>query len=359
MRGFTPSTANRWVKCPGSVRLSEPYLNTFGISEAAKEGIAAHWVIEELHAKREVKVGQRTSNDEIVTEEMLEGAVLFLDNLPEGATIETPVDCSSLHQGMRGRIDAVAVAGGVLRILDYKYGHRPVSPIENEQLMVEAIAVCDNLASEHEIHTVELTIVQPRCYGHDPVNTWKLSKERLFAEHRPRIVVAIEDATSDDPVLNTGSHCVFCPARHACPALREVALNIVDVSKSAMNMELDENALGDELALLEDAEERIRARISGLQEMAKVHIENNKIVKNYKSEAKYGLTGWTVPTETLLLTADTLGVDLRKPEAAITPKQAVKKGLAKTLVEEMSEAKYKGHELKRIDFNKSKEVFKK
>lgn len=358
-KNFSPSSAPRWAHCPGSVKLSQPYLDIFPKSEAAKEGIAAHWVVEQMGKGKAVEVGGRTNQDVVITEEMVEGARMFLDAIPKTSNLEQKLDCSSLSEGMFGYIDAIDVTDGVMTIADYKFGHSPVEVIENEQLLVEAAASYNNLSGSEKINKIVLMIVQPRFYGGDTVRTWTLTPEELMQQKMPRIQVAIEEVKSENPQVSTGNHCIYCPARHACAVLQNSVLSVVDKVGEAMPRDLNPVALGKELGLLEDSMSLLKARISGLTEMAKVHIDAGKTVAGYVSEAKYGNKKWNKKPEEVFRVADLLGVNVRKDPAPITPGQAIKAGMDPKVVEQLSGSDYKGHELKRVDLNKSKEVFKK
>ena len=69
---LSPSSAERWMTCPGSVALCDGLVDE-GSSFAA-EGTAAHWVAEQIllgkHDKFSV-VGQKAENEYIVTADMV------------------------------------------------------------------------------------------------------------------------------------------------------------------------------------------------------------------------------------------------------------------------------------------------
>ena len=81
---LAPSSAFRWVRCPGSVSLSAQYPDTGGIE--ADEGDAAHWLAAETF-KRDPEArpvdGETAPNGVTVTDEMREGVALYVNDLRE------------------------------------------------------------------------------------------------------------------------------------------------------------------------------------------------------------------------------------------------------------------------------------
>lgn len=352
---FSPSNAQIWSQCPGAVKIAQPYLKLYDKSEAALEGIAAHWVAEQMHVGVIVEAGAVAKNGTVVTQEMIDCAEEYLDIIEDGAILEQKVDYSSVSKGMFGYIDAYKVADNDLYIYDYKYGHTLVETFENNQLLVTAKGLLDLYPNITNIH---MEIFQPRVYtDQDP--KWSLSVADFNADYLPALLEAARDVMSKNPELNTGSHCLRCKARQGCVALRESTLAIVDVSKGPSTLDLPPEELGQELSVLMDAQDRIKARVVGLEEQAKLEFSKGNNVVGFTLQPTVGNLKWNVPVSKVLTIGEVLSVDLKKPPALLTPTQAIKQGMDEKTVNGLSGRAQSGAKLKRVDYNKMRKVFKK
>lgn len=350
-----PSNSNRWMHCAASIALSKPYKELYDRGEAAEEGVAAHEVIQKLASGEEAMEGQLASNNVLITKEMIEGAEIYFEEVGRGATFETKVSCDLVSKGMVAKPDAYRVDrdSATVFLWDYKFGHRPVDAFENEQMLVEAAAFL-----QHEPIKFVFTIVQPRNYRSSKVSRWELSSEEYINEYLPKIRLAAQNALEAEPTATTGKQCAYCPARHACTALQEVAYIGVDLSMQGSTFELSGDALGRELTTLLDAQERISARLTGLEAQALSEIEKGKAVRGFEVSGSYGNKTWTADDVTVFAIGDLAGVDLRKPSKPITPSQAIKAGVDKKTVEAMSDAPFRGYKLNRLNIKKLKGKFK-
>ena len=77
---LAPSSAGRIVQCPGSVTMGQAYPEA-GDSPDAMDGVAAHWACSEMLEGRLVEVGQQAPNGVFLTEEMVEAADLYFDDV--------------------------------------------------------------------------------------------------------------------------------------------------------------------------------------------------------------------------------------------------------------------------------------
>lgn len=353
MKGFTPSTADRWVNCPGSVKISQPLMGVYEQSEAAKEGEAAHWVAEQV--ARKLPVPGITPQGVEVTDEMLEGAAIYAALLPDHAVLESHESCARIHPAMgKMRVDAafVTMATRTLTIVDYKFGFTNVDAFENWQLLASVVGFDYEKGQD-----IELVVVQPRAIGEPPVKTWKITVEEYEGKWLPILKEAALEAVSDAPRTTSGRHCMYCPARHACKTLAATTRSAVDYSMGASNLDLTPEGAGIELALLMDAAERIKHRISGVEAQVEGWLKDGKNVPNYTLQQSYSNLKWTAPTDKVLAVAKMAGVDILKPQEPLTPTQAKKAGLAESIITKLAERQYLGDKLKRIDTNKMRKAF--
>lgn len=71
----------------------------------------------------------------------------------------------------RGIADAIIISDGIIEIIDLKYGWKPIKAKNNNQLLRYAVGAVDEFKEQFNIHTVALTIVQPRISGEPDTHT--------------------------------------------------------------------------------------------------------------------------------------------------------------------------------------------
>lgn len=333
---IAPSSADITIACPGSVTLSMPYLDTPETDEQA-EGTAGHWVASSMAEGVIVVVGQQAPNGVAVDDEMIEGAIMYLEAI-EGrlkqSAVEKRLEIPEVHPQCWGTPDyrEYNPATRTLRIIDYKYGHRFVEVYENVQLAAYASGAMSEWGL-HDLATfVEFCIVQPRCFHKEgPVRWWKTPASNL----RPlvnRLSNAAHRALAPEPVALTGDHCLFCAARHVCTAQRRATAAIVDFSMTADYMLSEPDAIARELDVLEAAALRLESRITGLQQQATALIRQGLRVPGRKLESSSGHRKWTVPLEHVVALGKMFNKDLMQKPKTITPAQAIQQGIDESIV---------------------------
>lgn len=335
---YAPSSAARWVECPASINMARRFPQLGGDSDAAAEGVAAHWVCAKMLEGAVVDAGQTAPNGEEITEEMLEGADAYCDDIrgtlgDVRPMVEQVVSCPSIHEDCWGTPDAYYAAPRMVYVWDYKFGHRAVDPYRNWQLTAYASGILDGMdvtGLDDQRTRVVFRIVQPRSYHRDgPVREWSCLASDLRAAIN-RLHVAAHDL---DGAFHVGPECEFCPGRHACSALQYSAMGGADfAAQDAPPVELAPEHAALELRLLQQAAARIQARVTGLSEQVLALIRAGASVPGYRAEAGSGRERWDKPVPEVLALGGMMGVDLAKPAAAITPGQARKAGIPAEVV---------------------------
>lgn len=348
---LAPSSAARWVACPGSVRLEALYPED-SASDASREGTAAHWALSEMLNGRVVAEGQLTPDNFVLTTEMVEGAedvVRWIHRLIAQHKGETPrmfvehrVEVNRVHRKCWGTLDLALYFEQAqhLYVSDYKFGHGWVEVFENWQLltylagMLEALGVS---GTQNDSLRVVLGVAQPRSYHPDgALRTWHLTP----TEARPYIVrlgAAAMKALEPDAECVVNAECDHCRARHACPALQARGLAAIDYSRAAVPFDLPPLALGLELASVRAALKALTARETGLAGQAEALIKGGERVPFWAIESAAGNLAWKVPAAEVITLGGMLGIDLKKPVAAITPTQARERGLDPDLLDAYAE----------------------
>lgn len=337
---LAPSSAERWVPCPGSVSMSLLYPEEEE-TESAREGTAGHWAACEEAAGRGAAEGQVTPEGWVLDADQIDGAELFAKHLPERimkvALLEQRLEMPQIHVQNWGTTDlaAVDVAEQKAYISDYKYGHGIVEVVDNWQLIDYAAGLANRVPAIGPGWTFELAIVQPRAFHRDGhVRRWRVSYSTL-ALRWESMAFAAEEATSLDPRLQTGPHCTHCRARHACPALHNDVSQIANRLEVAAPLELPDEALGFELRQLYRMQGLLDSRITGLEAEAEARMRAGRGLPWLTLESKPGRENWKVSPTGVIEVGKLYGLDLSKV-GAITPLQARKKGLPEVVTKALA-----------------------
>lgn len=335
---LAPSSADRWVNCPGSVVMEAAYPETEETPEQ-REGTAAHWAVEQVLHGHAIDPGVIAPNGWVLDQEMCDGAELMLEAIPQRVRplvrVEQRVSMGKrIHPECWGTPDVQAYdpSGRRVHVPDYKYGHGYVEVIDNWQLICYAAGVLDAYGLHDLDVTLELSIVQPRCWhktGH--VRRWTVPASDLRGPWN-RLMMAAETALGPEPPLNAGDHCRNCRARHACPALHKYVTRIHDLTERALPLEMPDNALAFEVRDLRRLAELLQARLTGLEADAEARLRAGKRLPGLALEKGESPLKWTAPAATVLGLGRVYGLDLAKPPAPITPTQARKAGLPEAVL---------------------------
>ena len=213
---LSASRADRFMTCPGSVRLESqmPYEPP---GEAAAIGTAIHELSEAM--LRGDALNQADYEDSHWN--MASSYVKFINELienPRKKLIEVNVDdgLKSLHQALGGTADAVLVDGNHLHVIDLKTGRVPVEAENNRQLLTYAVGVMRKFNAPKDI-TCTMHIFQPMV-GH---SSWTVDGARLI-QHGVDLQQAATLALSyDAPTNPSPDACKYCRAKTICPSIRQ------------------------------------------------------------------------------------------------------------------------------------------
>lgn len=301
-----PSSAERWMNCPGSVVLSEGMPNKS--SAHADEGTRAHEVAEALLNDRTPEGG--------VPVEMMEHVMVYVDHVLDLAgTLHVEVRVKATDQ-IWGTADAIVwdPATATLFVRDLKYGAGVgVEVVGNLQLKIYALAAL--LTMKYPAKFVDVGIVQPRkphadgairSIVFDAVDLLDFHADLLDAEQRvlqARADVGKPGDWNAHHLKPTEKGCHWCKAAPKCPAILRRAQ---DVAKIAFAPSLPYDPL--ELAKVLDFLPILEGWIKNTREFAYSEAERGHVPPDYKLVDKVATRKWNV-TPGVVATALGLPVD--------------------------------------------------
>lgn len=328
---IAPSSLDIITTCAAYLRMAAPYADA-PPTEDQMEGDAAHWVALRYAQGFNVPLGGITPNGITVTGEMISGGILWRNHVGPNSICEMPVQITAIHDtDCAGTPDNWSwdATRRLVRIPDYKFGHSYVEVERNPQLTAYAVGIVDLLGINHADTRIELSIVQPRYYGAQPIRTWCTSLAGL-REESAHLRGLVRDALEPDAAATTGTHCKHCPARHECAALQRSAKSLVDFSGSTERADLPNNAIGAERSLVADAIQRLEARLTGLDAQMESRIRSGQFISGYRLESAPGRLAWTIPTAEVAALDAKLVKD-SQPQV-LTPTQAIAAGIDATVI---------------------------
>lgn len=234
-----PSNAYQWAACPPSARLSEGLPDTG--SEAAKEGTLAHELAElklrnYFHSvdfgKRKLAAAvKKLKENPLWDDEMMGYTDDYMDYVKAAAlsfpteptvAIEKRVDISGYVPECFGTADCLLIGGGVIHVIDFKYGKSPSGRVEAEnnlQMQLYALGAWTASRMLYRVDRIRMSIVQPRLP--DGITEWEIPLEKLLETGewiRERAQLAWKGQGEYHPDEKT---CRFCRAKGRCRARAE------------------------------------------------------------------------------------------------------------------------------------------
>lgn len=366
---LSPSSAHRWMACPGAPRM-EAQMPPEGTSIHAIEGTAAHELAEMClreggNPADHVGLFIPVEGDGVeVTQEMADAVQVYVDHVRSvvtpGAVVKyemsVTLDKINPPAKMAGTSDAVVwlPLGRTLHVIDYKHGRGVVVEVEgNKQTRYYALGAVLTLGVKPE--QIVVTIVQPRADHPDgPIRSEVLSWEDLV-EFKDELMAAAEAASAPDaPVGPVGDHCRWCRAKAICPAQRS---NALVVAQQEFDDELPVSGLPapaglsmDQMTEVLEKAPYVEEWFNAVREHARQALERGEEVPGWKLVAKRAYRRWTNEDEAeKWLREQRVKVSDFMPRKMVSPAQAEKIVGKGQIPEELIEAKSSGYNLAHED----------
>lgn len=301
---LSPSAAERWINCPGSIRLSEQ-CPPAGSTDYADEGTAAHRLAELKLECGLVPIGDPKLMQDFETArasqyycgEMEEATDYYADRVREiygealwsdpsaELMVEQHFSLEDWVPGGFGTSDAVVIGNGAIEVIDLKYGKGvKVDAISNPQLRLYGLGAAALFGDIYDFTRVRMTIIQPRL---DHISTEEMSLTDLRTWAEEVVKPAAKLAIGKDAPTACGDWCRWCHAKAVCRTRAQKQLELAEYDFWDPNL-LRPDEIGDILTKAEELQ-RWTADVQeyALQEaLAGQHYDGWKLVEG-RSVRKY------------------------------------------------------------------------
>lgn len=223
---LSPSSAERWIACPPSVKLSERFPDT--TTSYAEEGTTAHLVAEITIRKAlglitEQEAATRMEEAELslyYTKDMPGNLEPYVDYVVSHAAeadfvgLEERLDIGEWVPGSYGTSDAIIIKGDLLEVVDLKYGQGvPVSATGNPQFRLYGLGAVQEWFMLYPFSKVRCTVIQPRL---DSISSEELEVPELLDWAERVLKPAALLAEKGEGEYRSGDHCRWCKAKAIC-----------------------------------------------------------------------------------------------------------------------------------------------
>lgn len=299
---LSPSSASRWMACPGSVALSR------GIKDSASshsaEGTAMHTVAElcltdgSSAASHVGEVFSRDGFDITFTADLAEAVQRYVDYVTDITAanfgellVEQRLSISEItgEADAYGTSDAVVLMGDELCIIDLKGGMGvPVDADDNPQLMIYALAALNEYSLVNDFKTIRMVIHQPRL---NKVSEWVIPVEQLLAFGKEVAMAAATTKMADAPLHPSSKACRWCKAKATCPAIAAEAME-------AFEAVVPEDAPVNHLAQVMAKADLIEGWVKAVRAEVERRLLDGHEVPGFKLvQGKRGNRSWANPAE--------------------------------------------------------------
>jgi len=309
---LSPSTSERWLNCPGSIRLCRkcPRRPT---SVYAQEGTAAHTLAERCLRQytnpfkyRGETITNQDGSKFVVDDDMAEAVKLYIDFANEHAPLGE-VSTGHIVRGIEKKVEAHDEVWGTadlviyvlatkhLIIADYKHGKGVLVSADNSQTKCYALGALLKLQSKGvPVEKVTTYIVQPRSQSEEKIRYYEMTAAELLAWQQETLNPGVVATKPVDAPLKAGDHCKWCDALATCPQQAKEALALAKVEFSDVNPALPDpsDLTPEQIVKVMELSEVISAWAGSVKAYAQERAEMGLPVPGYKLVAKRAVRQW-------------------------------------------------------------------
>lgn len=286
-----PSSGAIWSKCHGyaalNAALSTEYVEETD-NEVREDGIACHWLAEQLWNGAVISPGSIAPNGRELTDEMFAAIAEYHARLRAWKLplyyIEQKIPVSAYFPGVQdGTPDVWGYdqSAATLYLADLKFGYRPVEVWRNVQ-MILYIWTLIKMLEGNDVSKLVIAIFQPRCAHRDGYwREWRPTVAEL-AGLVPELQAAALRCYEPSPACVVNPGCRNCPGAHGCRSLQAAAGAALEVAYDATPFVLDEGQLAYELSRAMQAHRYLEHRITGLETQAEALLRKGKRIPGFE-----------------------------------------------------------------------------
>ena len=383
---LSPSSAYRWLACPGSVREEAKYPEPPS-GPGAIDGTHSHTLLEQClkngHSDPLKMVGIKLKDHEgefVVDKPRAERVRQALDYVAErkgflGAVVaEKRVQPAHFlgRDDMSGTADVQIKTPEVFEVIDYKDGMNEVKAEDNPQLELYGLGALAEMKlpinGDYGFKTIRLTIIQPKVAlkGMNPINSIELTVPELMGKIGKFVAGAMATDNPDAPLIS-GSHCKYCKHKscsvRAADVMKEVGLMFQPVASAPVALnpvtEISQQAAdmnpaamsSEQIAQIMLAAPLVRQMIEAVEAEALSRLKVGQKIPGLKVVNGRGSRSWALPEEEM---ADKL-IRMGIPKGSVyetklvSPAKAEKLTWEKTKAGEKIVAQLSARQLKTLD----------
>lgn len=269
---YSASSANRWLSCPASVRMSE------GIAEETNDdaelGTHAH-ELGEFCLKTGLNafecIGLKFNNITVdsSTAEAVQLYVSYVRDLCRKYNVdpmlEKRVVMHSVSDDVFGTSDCIVIVGDWLFVIDYKHGYDLVNVNDdNKQAIHYAISTLDTFKLWQTINYIVTVIVQPHGDHIDgSIRTKNYVINDMYGFHK-----MFSNGVAEAKIgtrFKAGEHCKYCPAIATCRARMTHTLDLAYLDKPFDELSIPElEVIYNESKVISKQLEKVSDRMTAL-----------------------------------------------------------------------------------------------
>ena len=355
---LSPSSAYRFMRCPGSVREQSKYPEKPS-GPSAIDGTHTHTLLEHClknFVPAATIVGQsmvgRTMTDHegsfVVDADRAKRVQVALDHVnslsPFMVIAEQRVNPAYLigRDDMSGTVDIQVHTGDTLHVIDYKDGMNEVDVKDNEQLELYTLGVLAGfklpINVEYPFKQVTMTIIQPKLAmkGGKPITSHTMTVREVLDLIPKYVGGGAATDNPDAPLVPGDKQCKYCRAS-GCSARAQEALKMSGIAFPSLPATVQQvsdqvaaqdpaSMTSDQLRQILEAAPLMRQTIEQAEAEAQRRLESGQSVPGLKLVYGRGSQAWAIPEDQVVEKLKGMGVpkDTVYKTSVVSPAQAKK-----------------------------------
>jgi hypothetical protein len=349
---LSPSSAYRFMRCPGSVREQAKYPEKPS-GPGAIDGTHTHTLLEhclKLVIQASHMIGETMTDHEgsfVVDVDRAKRVQVALDHarsINGMLWAERKVNPAHLigRDDMSGTVDIQVHAGDTLHVIDYKDGMNEVEAKDNEQLELYALGVLAGfnlpINADYPFKHVTMTIIQPKLSvkGGNPITSHTMSVYDVLHLIPKYVSGGAAVDNPDAPLVPGDKQCKYCRAS-GCSARAQEALKMSGIAFPSLPATVQQvsdqvaaqdpaSMTSDQLRQILEAAPLMRQTIEQAEAEAQRRLESGQSVPGLKLVYGRGSQAWAIPEDQVVEKLKGMGVprDAVYKTSVVSPAQAKK-----------------------------------